>query len=280
MIESPSWGAGLRVRSSAAIVVVVAGAFLAGCDVGGPEHGRVPAAVAAGSAATAGPALGVARGPATVPPAPAPASSETQWTTGTQDVALTFDDGPDPVTTPKLLDLLMKYDVKATFCLVGHRVRDNQAVVRRIVAEGHTLCNHSWQHLQDLGKRPDRDLAHDLEATNEQIHRAVPGARIAYFRAPYGNFSKRLNGFAAARGMKPLGWNVSDECSRTDTFGQGDRMIRHMTKMVRRDARPGAVILSHDLAKPFTVTAYDALLPWLKQRFTLIALPVAAPASP
>jgi peptidoglycan/xylan/chitin deacetylase (PgdA/CDA1 family) len=278
MIESPSWGAGLRGWSSRVVVVVVAGAFLAGCDAGSPKRGQAPATVAAGSTATAAPALGVAGRPATVPPAPA--SSETQWTTGTQDVALTFDDGPDPMTTPKLLDLLKKHNVKATFCLVGHRVRDNQAVVRRIVAEGHTLCNHSWQHLQDLGKRPDRDLAHDLDATNEEIHRAVPGARIAYFRAPYGNFSKRLNGFAAARGMKPLGWNVSDECTRTDTFGQGDRMIRHMTKMVRRDARPGAVILSHDLAKPFTVTAYDELLPWLKQRFTLIALPVATPASP
>ena len=74
--------------------------------------------------------------------------------------------------------------MKATFCLVGHRVRDNQEIVKRIAAEGHTLCNHSWQHLEDLGQAAGRIPMRDLVATNEQIHKAVPGAPIKYFRAP------------------------------------------------------------------------------------------------
>ncbi|MEV4636487.1 polysaccharide deacetylase family protein [Actinoplanes sp. NPDC049548] len=93
---------------------------------------------------------------------------------------------------------------RATFCLVGHRVRDNKALVRRIAAEGHTLCNHSW----------------DLEATNEQLHRAAPDAEIKYFRAPYGNFSPRLADFAARLGMTPLRWNVDDQCYLTADSGR------------------------------------------------------------
>jgi peptidoglycan/xylan/chitin deacetylase (PgdA/CDA1 family) len=177
------------------------------------------------------------------------------------------------VNTPELLDLLKAQGVKATFCLVGHRVRDNQALVRRIAAEGHTLCNHSWQHLQDLGKRKDTYLARDLEATNEQIHKAVPGAEIAYFRAPYGNVSKRLDRFAYQQSMTSLGWNVDDECSSTAVYGTGDRMVRHMISTVKRETRPGSVILAHDNLKPFTITAYETLIPWLKAHFTLIPLP-------
>ena len=137
---------------------------------GSPSAAVVPAAT---SAAPAGPVR---------PPA-------VRYTTQSRSVALTFDDGPDPVNTPRLLDLLRRHRVTATFCLVGHRARDHKDIVRRIVADGHTLCNHSWQHLQDLGKRRSAYLARDLEATNEQIHKAVPGAPIRYFRAPYGNFS-------------------------------------------------------------------------------------------
>jgi peptidoglycan/xylan/chitin deacetylase (PgdA/CDA1 family) len=199
----------------------------------------------------------------------------TRFSTGARSVALTFDDGPDPVNTPKLLDLLKTYHVKATFCLVGFRVRAHKPLVRRIVAEGHTLCNHSWQHLYDLGKRPAKYLARDLEATNEQIHKAAPGARVAWFRAPYGNFSKRLNGFAVAQGMQPVGWNVDDECTRTRRYGNGGAMVHHMITTVRREVRPGSVILGHDNGKPTTVTAYRTLLPWLRARYTLTALPAA-----
>ena len=197
--------------------------------------------------------------------------------TGSKSVALTFDDGPDPVNTPKLLDALKAQGVKATFCLVGHRARDNQAVVARIWREGHRLCNHSWQHLGDLGQRPEKYLLSDLRNTNREILRAgPPGATIAYFRAPYGNFSPRLNRYARQLGMTPIFWDVDDESYQTAVYGHGPAMVDHIVRQVKGQVRAGSIVLGHDLLKPFTVTAYQRLLPWLKGRFTLVALPATA----
>jgi peptidoglycan/xylan/chitin deacetylase (PgdA/CDA1 family) len=196
-----------------------------------------------------------------------------QRTTGSSAVALTFDDGPDPVNTPPLLDLLKKYNVKATFCLVGFRARDYPAIVARIAAEGHTLCNHTWQHLQDFSKRDDSYVRWDLKSTNDAILAAAPGAKIAYFRAPYGNFNPRLDGFAAELNLKPIYWDVDDECWRTDKFGVGPAMSEHIRYEVQTHTRPGSIILSHDNKKPWTAATYGTLLPWLQQHFQLIALP-------
>ena len=71
----------------------------------------------------------------------------------TPEVALTFDDGPDPTYTPQVLALLRPYRVKATFCVVGENAQAHPDLVRQIVADGHTLCNHSWHHDVLLGTR-------------------------------------------------------------------------------------------------------------------------------
>jgi len=186
---------------------------------------------------------------------------------------LTFDDGPDPVNTPPLLDLLKRYNVKATFCLVGFRARDYPAIVARIAAEGHTLCNHTWQHLEDFSKRDDSYVRWDLKATNDAILAAAPGAKITYFRAPYGNFNPRLDGFAAELHLKPIHWDVDDETWRTDRYGTGPAMIDHITHEVQTFTRRGSIVLSHDNKKPWTATAYAQLIPWLQARFQLIGLP-------
>jgi peptidoglycan/xylan/chitin deacetylase (PgdA/CDA1 family) len=195
-------------------------------------------------------------------------------TTGTDAVALTFDDGPDPVNTPALLDLLKEQGVKATFCVVGFRAQNHPELIRRIVDEGHTICNHSWQHLEKLSQRDEGYLQWDLRSTNEAILAAAPTARIRYFRAPYGNFTPRLVDYAGLFNLTPIDWAVDDECYRTDDFGAGPAMIAHMTAIVQQQTRPGSIILSHDNGKPHTITAYRTLLPWLKQHYRLVALPV------
>src|SRR4051812_510389 len=102
------------------------------------------------------------------PAGPGPAGAITM--TATRAVALTFDDGPDPVTTPRILDLLRANGVKATFCVIGTLAHDHPDLVRRIAAEGHTLCNHSWRHLLDLGSRGPADIRDDLARANDAIH--------------------------------------------------------------------------------------------------------------
>jgi peptidoglycan/xylan/chitin deacetylase (PgdA/CDA1 family) len=216
-------------------------------------------------------------GPSTSPtgrsPVTAPGPAGSIKNTGSGAVALTFDDGPDPVNTPALLDLLKQHGVKATFCLVGFRARDYPDVVRRIVAEGHTVCNHSWQHLQDLAERDEGYLRWDLKATNDAIHAAAPNAKISYFRAPYGNFTPRLVAFAAELGLKPIHWDVDDETWKTSTYGVGPAMTDHIRYEVQTFTRPGSIILSHENKKPHTITAYATVLSWLQQHFQLVAPP-------
>jgi peptidoglycan-N-acetylglucosamine deacetylase len=194
--------------------------------------------------------------------------------TGNETVALTFDDGPDPEHTPKILDLLASCGVKATFCVVGFRARDNPELIRRIARDGHTLCNHSWQHLIDLAaKHDDAYIINDLNATNNAIRNAAPGAKIEYFRAPGGNFTSRLVQLASNLGMKSIYWHVDPRDWDSSTYGTGAGMQQHIITEIQNKVRPGSIILSHDNKKPNTIAAYAILLPWLKQRFTLAALP-------
>jgi peptidoglycan/xylan/chitin deacetylase (PgdA/CDA1 family) len=193
--------------------------------------------------------------------------------TGSSGVALTFDDGPDPDLTPKILDLLGEHGTKATFSLVGWRARDHPEVVHRMAAEGHTLCNHSWQHLMDLGHRPSSYLHWDLSQTTRAIQTAAPDTPVRYFRAPGGNFTPGLVALVRQYGMTPLSWNVDPRDWDSASYGFGEPMVRHIVGTVQANVRPGRIVLSHDCKHPDTITAYATLLPWLKSRYTLIPLP-------
>jgi peptidoglycan/xylan/chitin deacetylase (PgdA/CDA1 family) len=194
-------------------------------------------------------------------------------TTGTSAVALTFDDGPDPVQTPKILDLLAAQHVKATFCLVGRNVAAHPDLVARIVAEGHTVCDHSWNHSLTLGKEKPAAIRADLERTNAAILKAAPDAQIKYMRAPGGNFTPALIKVIDEMGMKPIYWQVDP---RDWDHPTGESDAAHRTKViatVKKAVRKGSIVLSHDYGQPDTIVAYKSLLPWLKQHFQLIALP-------
>ena len=193
--------------------------------------------------------------------------------TGTASVALTFDDGPDPDNTPVLLDLLGEHRVQATFSLVGWRARDHPELVARMLAEGHTVCNHSWQHLMDLGQRPASYVEGDLTHTNQVIRTAVPDAVVRYFRAPGGNFTPSLVQTCRALGMSPLYWNVDPRDWDSAHYGLGQSMVDHIIRVVEGTVRPGMIVLSHDCKHPDTVTAYRTLLPWLAARYSLAPLP-------
>ena len=193
--------------------------------------------------------------------------------TGSDGVGLTFDDGPDLTYTPQFLDLLKQTGVKATFCVVGKRAVLYPDLLRRIVAEGHTLCNHSYYHDLALGKMTIPAMTKDLQDTLDVIHKAVPGYKVRYFRAPGGNFTQALVNAAASLGMRSLSWAVDPRDWDFPSYGTGQSMVNHIMTVVEGQARPGVVILSHDLSKPDTLAAYRLLIPWLKARYTLIPMP-------
>ncbi|SNY08498.1 polysaccharide deacetylase family protein [Paractinoplanes atraurantiacus] len=222
-----------------------------------------------------------------VPPAGPGASLRT---TGTEAVALTFDDGPDPVQTPKILALLAKNDVKAVFCLVGSQVKKHPEIVRQIVDAGHTLCNHTWDHSLKIGKDKPEKIKADLDRTNAAIRAAVPGAEIPFFRAPGGNFTDRLVAVAGGAGMTSIYWEVDP---RDWDHPEGETDAQHVDRViaeVQKSVKPGAIVLSHDFGQPDTIAAYEKLLPWFKANFTLglpqipgpppSALPTQTPPAP
>jgi peptidoglycan/xylan/chitin deacetylase (PgdA/CDA1 family) len=273
----PPVRAGAPARAAALVAALLATALAAtGC---GPHSGVAaprPAPTATSSNPSASPSRTTAPGVPDGPSAPGgspdgPAGSLRE--TGTQDVALTFDDGPDPVTTPKLLALLRQYHVHATFCVIGSRARDYPDLIQAIVADGHTLCNHSWQHLQDLAKRPWSYQNWDLMQTNLAIQKAVPGAQINFFRAPGGAFTPALVKLIKEQHMRPLYWDVDPRDWDNPTYGTGPSMVNQIITTVEKQVHPGSVILSHDRAQhPDTVTAYETLLPWLLARYKLVPL--------
>ena len=150
--------------------------------------------------------------------------------------ALTFDDGPNPPDTLRLLDVLAGLGVCAVFCLVGEHVRAHPEVAARIAAAGHLLGNHSWRH-DDLGERDAADVRADLAATSAAIEDAT-GAPVPFFRAPYGHWGVSTQ-VAADLGMVPLGWQLAVE----DWLTPGAQVL---ADRIRDGLEPGGVVLLHD----------------------------------
>ncbi|GAB7386807.1 hypothetical protein BSNK01_06430 [Bacillaceae bacterium] len=155
---------------------------------------------------------------------------------GTRKVALTFDDGPDAVYTPQILDVLKKHNVKATFFLVGNRSQAHPEIVRRIVAEGHEIGNHSWNHA-NLPKLSDADFHWQVQKTDDFLYR-LTGYRPKLFRAPYGAVNEEQIKWLAAKGYKVIGWNVDSlDWKGLSKEAVSDNVLSNIT--------PGAIILQH-----------------------------------
>ncbi|MFU8851173.1 polysaccharide deacetylase family protein [Micromonospora sp. SL1-18] len=195
-------------------------------------------------------------------------------TTGSAQVALTFNDGPDPTWTPLVLKALRQFHVKATFCLLGKHAQAYPELVRAIVADGHTVCNHTWNEDLDLGSRPRLEIEGDLLRTSQAIHAAAPHAPIKYFRQPGGNWTPQLVAIAQDLGMTSLHWVV-------DPRDWEEPQATAIISTVSKGTGAGSIVLFHDGGgdRQNTVTALTTLLPDLLSRFQLEALPVDVPVA-
>jgi peptidoglycan/xylan/chitin deacetylase (PgdA/CDA1 family) len=182
-------------------------------------------------------------------------------------LALTFDDGPDPRWTPQVLRWLAGYHVHATFCLVGRHVAAHPELVRAIVRGGHALCNHTWSHDEDLGRRSPDVIRGEIARTQQAIY-AAAGVRPRLFRAPGGGWTSALVTEAHLQGLTPLRWDVDPrDWSRPGA-------LRIYNRVMAR-ARAGDVILLHDGYgnRSQTVWALRALLYRMRQLHDVLALP-------
>ena len=137
-------------------------------------------------------------------------------------VALTFDDGPDSLQTPKVLQVLKEYQVTACFFCIGHKVKGNEAILQKMVAEGHLIGNHSHTHsglfpLYGLSK-----MKKDLQTCQCELER-VTSQPVSLFRPPFGVTNPTIAKAVRQLGYTPIGWS-----------------------RIRKRLEPGAIILLHD----------------------------------
>ena len=172
-------------------------------------------------------------------------------------VAMTFDDGPHPKLTPRLLDLLKERGIKATFFVIGKCVAEYPDIAKRIVDEGHEIANHTWNHPQ-LPKLSPTAFAAEITQTNEAIKQAT-GILPVTMRPPYGAINaaitKRLN---EEYGLSVILWSVDPQDWKI-------RKADHVSSHIIKNAAPGAIILAHDIHAS-TIDAMPAALDALQAK--------------
>jgi peptidoglycan/xylan/chitin deacetylase (PgdA/CDA1 family) len=174
-----------------------------------------------------------------------------------QYIAMTFDDGPHKTNTPRLLDMLKERHIHATFFLVGENVVENEEIVKRIVAEGHELGNHSWSHPQ-LSLMNDASVRDQLQKTQDAIKNAC-GVTPKIMRPPYGAFTARQRNWAHGEwGFTVILWDVDPQDWKF-------RNAEHVKKEILKAVVPGSIVLSHDIHKT-TVDAMPEVLDTLAAR--------------
>ncbi len=159
--------------------------------------------------------------------------------TGSKAVALTFDDGPSPASTPILLDLLDRYHFQATFFVVGKQAEKYPHLIADILARGHTIGNHSWQHDNLLMLRSKNSIRQDIRRTQQLLMRC--GVRPLLFRPPVGITGPRLKSILENEGLMA----VTFSCR---AFDGGNKKIDDLAERISRKLKPGDIILLHDLA--------------------------------
>ncbi|MEU2451436.1 polysaccharide deacetylase family protein [Streptomyces sp. NPDC012765] len=185
-------------------------------------------------------------------------------------MVLTFDDGPDPRYTPAILDTLARHGVRAMFFVCGEMATENRDLLRRMVAEGHVIGNHTWTHPLIPGlSRPA--LVSEIGRTSEVVQQTVGEAPL-WFRAPYGAWNRAAFEIGAELGMEPLAWTV-------DTLDWKEPGTPTIISRVLGGAAPGVIVLSHDAGgnRSQSVQAISSYLPQLLARGYRMTLPTLPP---
>lgn len=159
------------------------------------------------------------------------------------ELALTFDDGPNPAWTPRLLDALAEHEVKATFFMMGSRAQSQPELVRRMVAAGHLIGNHSWSH-PNLAYLTTGKIRLELMQTTDALEQ-ITGKPVRYFRPPFGARRPAVFRIARELGMTVVLWNAM---TSDWSDPSADRIAAALTRKIDDLERRGdaANIVLHD----------------------------------
>ena len=180
---------------------------------------------------------------------------------GEKGVALTFDDGPSPESTPVILKLLARHRLLATFFVTGAQAKAYPELVKKILAAGHAIGNHSLNHDYLLMLRGRENLAADIRRTQEILQQI--GVRPLVFRPPVGITNPHLGRVLAAEGMVAIGYS----CRALD---RGNRNITDLAGKILGRLRPGDIIMLHDLP-PYQADLADQWQQELDRLFAALA---------
>lgn len=223
-------------------------------------------AAASGAAPTV-PATMTASGSANTPPsaessAMARGAFINRGSAAHNTIALTFDDGPHPEVTPRLLDELKRHGAHATFFMIGRQIEKHPDIARRVLAEGHDIGNHTYTH----PKLPEltNDAADEEIRRTEEIMASVLSHRTKWFRPPFGSLRADQRALVEKRGMQSILGDVST----------GDWAIPPEEQILSKfaEATAGSIIICHDFSAPTANCLGQALESFLHRNLTPVTL--------
>lgn len=180
-------------------------------------------------------------------------------------VALTFDDGPDPRVTPRVLDLLGEHGARATFFCIGRRAEQHPEMVAEIAARGHRVENHSYLHAKTFAFYGPRSQAEEVDRAQDVLEEAS-GRRPSFFRAPAGFRNIWLDGILTHRGMRLASWTRRG-------YDTVDCRPQRVAARILKGLSPGAITLLHDGSgardrngRPVVIEALGRILDVLAER--------------
>jgi peptidoglycan/xylan/chitin deacetylase (PgdA/CDA1 family) len=210
-------------------------------------------------AAPAGAATGDPAAPRTAAIKPASQVRDVRPGVAPDAIALTIDDGPHPLWTPRMLDLLRWNGIRATFSLLGAQAHTYPDLVKRILVEGHNICNHTMTHPQSFSRSASATIRQQIADAQSAIVDAG-GVPPTLFRAPGGDWSAAVLSAVEDFRMVPIGWDIDPrDWSRPGTALITSRLLA---------TRPGDIMLCHDGGgnRAETIESLSAVLPVLKSR--------------
>lgn len=153
-------------------------------------------------------------------------------------VALTFDDGPNPIQTPKVLQILKEWQVTACFFCIGRKIEGNEKLLQQIVAEGHLIGNHSFTHSGLFPLYRLSRMKKDLQTCQSELER-VTSQPVTLFRPPFGVTNPTIAKAVRQLGYTSIGWNIR-------TLDTQQPSPEKVLNRIRKGLKPGSIILLHD----------------------------------
>ncbi|MRX69676.1 Peptidoglycan/xylan/chitin deacetylase, PgdA/CDA1 family [Flavobacterium resistens] len=170
-------------------------------------------------------------------------------------IALTFDDGPSEFTL-EVLELLKKYNAKATFFCIGKNIEAHPEILKQIIDEGHLVGNHSYSHSKFFDFYHEDKITDELRKTDKLLEKFT-SKKINFFRPPYGVTTPSIRRALKVTGHKVIGWNIR-------SLDGGTKNQELILRRIKKRVSPGGIVLLHDTA-PHSVLVLEQFLQFLQQ---------------